>query len=201
MYKNVIKPILDFILSLLAVIMLAPFLVLIIISLFFINNGRVFFVQERIGRSGQPFNLVKFRTMADTANSNGVLLPDRLRVTKTGKIMRDFSIDELPQLINILAGKMSFIGPRPLLRKYLDLYTPQQARRHEVKPGLTGWAQVNGRNSITWNEKFKLDVWYVDNSSFILDTRILFMTIQRVLTRQGINSTEKSTMPAFNGKN
>ena len=167
----------------------------------FTNKGRPFFCQNRPGKNGKIFRLVKFRTMIDKSDAEGILLPDNQRITKIGRFMRSASIDELPQLLNILSCKMSFIGPRPLLKEYLPLYNTQQARRHEVKPGITGWAQVNGRNAITWTEKFKLDVWYVDNLTFLLDMKIFFKTILKVINRQGINSSERFTMKSFNGNN
>ncbi len=201
MYKSITKPILDFVMALLMLFLLAPFFLFIMFLLMFLNKGKVFFLQERPGKNGRLFKLIKFRTMNDKMDSEGLPLPDKDRITAVGRLLRLYSIDELPQLFNVLAGAMSFVGPRPLLTRYLLLYNSQQARRHEVKPGLTGWAQINGRNSITWNEKFRLDIWYVDNICFILDTKIFFITLIRVLSRQGINSTEKSTMPAFNGEN
>jgi lipopolysaccharide/colanic/teichoic acid biosynthesis glycosyltransferase len=201
MYKLFIKPFLDFIFSLLALIILFPFLLCLLMILLIANKGRPFFCQTRPGKNGKIFKLVKFRTMVDKSDPEGILLPDNQRITKIGRFMRSASIDELPQLINILSCKMSFIGPRPLLKEYIPLYNTQQARRHEVKPGITGWAQVNGRNAITWTEKFKLDVWYADNLTFLLDMKIFFKTILKVINRQGINSSERFTMKSFNGNN
>jgi len=200
-YNLFIKPLLDFCFSLLVLLILSPFLICLIMILSIANNGKPFFFQKRPGKNGKVFRLVKFRTMIDKSDSDGTLLSDNQRITKIGRFMRSTSIDELPQLVNILSCKMSFIGPRPLLTEYLPLYNSIQARRHEVRPGITGLAQVNGRNAITWDEKFKLDVWYVDNLTFILDTKIFFKTILKVINRQGIDSSERVTMKAFNGNN
>ena len=187
MYKNFFKRIFDFIISLIVLICISPILVLFIILLHFANKGAgVFFYQERPGKGGKLFKLIKFKSMTDEKDENGVLLPNDQRVTKIGRFIRKFSIDELPQLFNILKGDMSLIGPRPLLKRYLELYTPEQARRHEVRPGMTGWAQVNGRNNITWSEKFKLDVWYVDHCSLWLDIKIVFMTVKSVFAGKNV---------------
>lgn len=199
MYKRFIKPVSDFILALISVIVLSPVFLICIIVLLIVNRGKVFFIQQRPGKNAKLFSLIKFRTMVDRKDNNGILLPDSLRITKTGKFMRLYSIDELPQLINILFGKMSFVGPRPLLAKYIPLYSPRQARRHEVKPGLTGWTQVNGRNNLAWEQKFELDVYYVDNISALLDVRIMFRTVKSVLKREGINHSMENTMPVFSG--
>ena len=194
-----IKRILDFIISLVALIILSP-LMLIIYILVKINLGSpAFFVQERVGKDNKVFKMIKFRTMRDARDKNGNLLSDNERVTKLGSFLRSFSLDELPELINIIRGDMSLIGPRALLVQYLGLYNDEQIRRHEVLPGLTGWAQINGRNSITWSEKFKLDVWYVDNWSLWLDIKIFFLTFWKVLKREGINQSESVTMEYFNG--
>ncbi len=201
MYRSIIKPLADFIISLFSLIILSPVILILVIILLIANKGQPFFCQYRPGKNGRLFKLLKFKTMLDTKDANGVLLPDKQRITRIGKFMRSASFDELPQLFNVLSGKMSFIGPRPLLKEYLPLYNQHQARRHEVKPGLTGWAQVNGRNTISWAEKFNLDVWYVDNISFLLDIKIFFKTIFKVLNCQGINSSEKFTMSAFKGNN
>lgn len=173
------------------------------VGLHFANKGAgVFFFQERPGRDGKIFKVIKFKSMTDERDSEGKLLPNEQRITNVGKLIRKTSIDELPQLFNVLKGDMSLIGPRPLMVRYLELYTPEQARRHNVRPGITGWAQVNGRNAISWSKKFELDVWYVDNLSFLLDMRIVFMTIGNVLTRKGINSSEKKVGSiGFNGHN
>ena len=196
-----IKRILDFIISLVALIILSP-LMLIIYILVKINLGSpAFFVQERVGKDNKVFKMIKFRTMRDARDKNGNLLSDNERVTKLGSFLRSFSLDELPELINIIRGNMSLIGPRALLVQYLGLYNDEQIRRHEVLPGLTGWAQINGRNSITWSEKFKLDVWYVDNWSLWLDIKIFFLTFWKVIKREGINQSESVTMEYFNGTN
>ncbi len=196
-----IKRILDFIISLVALIILSP-LMLIIYILVKINLGSpAFFVQERVGKDNKVFKMIKFRTMRDARDKNGNLLSDNERVTKLGSFVRSFSLDELPELINIIRGDMSLIGPRALLVQYLGLYNDEQIRRHEVLPGLTGWAQINGRNSITWSEKFKLDVWYVDNWSLWLDIKIFFLTFWKVIKREGINQSESVTMEYFNGTN
>jgi len=200
-YLRFVKPLFDRGFSLIVLALLFPFLLFMTLILVVSIGGRPFFCQIRPGKNGMPFRLIKFRTMKDTTDSKGVLLPDSQRITSIGKFMRSFSIDELPQLLNILTGKMSFIGPRPLLKEYMTLYSSEQGRRHEVRPGLTGWAQVNGRNAITWTEKLKLDVWYVDNVTFLLDTKIFFKTILKVLNRQGVNSSASFTMEPFKGNN
>lgn len=163
------------------------------------TNGRPFFTQQRPGKNGKIIKLIKFRTMRDAFDKNGNQLPDKYRITKVGRFIRSVSIDELPQLINVLKGDMSLVGPRPLLIDYLPLYSPEQARRHEVRPGITGWAQVNGRNTLSWEEKFAMDVWYVNNLSLLLDIRILLLTIVKVLKREGINAAEAGTMSPFTG--
>ena len=165
----------------------------------FANGSKVFFWQDRPGRNGKVFRLFKFKTMNDRTDATGKLLPDKDRLTGIGRFIRSTSMDELPQLINVLKGDMSLVGPRPLLVKYLPLYTPEQARRHEVRPGITGWTQVSGRNSLSWEEKFKLDVWYVDHLSFALDIKILWLTLIKVLKREGINQAGQATMEAFKG--
>ena len=170
--------------------------------LYFVNKGAgAFFFQERPGLNNKIFKVVKFKTMTDERDSDGKLLPDSVRLTKIGKFVRSTSIDELPQLINVLKGDMALIGPRPLLVQYLSLYSQKQARRHKVRPGITGWAQVNGRNAISWTKKFDLDVWYVDHCSFMLDLKIIFLTIKKVLVREGISEQGQATMEVFNGKN
>lgn len=189
MYKHFFKRVIDFFISLTALLVLSPVLMIIVIWLHFANKGAgAFFLQDRPGKDGKIFKVVKFKSMTDEKDENGNLLPGELRVTKIGKFLRKASIDELPQLFNVLKGDMAIIGPRPLMPRYLKLYSPEQARRHEVRPGITGWAQVNGRNSITWTEKFKLDVWYVDHCSLWLDIKIIFKTIVNVLTHKGIDS-------------
>lgn len=199
MYSKVFKSIFDKLLAAIIILITSPVFILLIILFYFSQEKKVFFTQKRPGKNGKVFQLIKFKTMKDTEDSNGNLLPDHLRLTRIGSMVRSLSLDELPQLINVLKGDMSLIGPRPLLVKYLDRYTTEQARRHEVKPGITGWAQVNGRNAIGWDEKFKLDVWYVDNLSFWLDMKILCMTIQKVFLREGISNQQAVTMPEFLG--
>lgn len=196
-----VKRLLDITISLIALIFLLP-LMLLIYLLVIINLGSpAFFLQERVGKDNKIFKMIKFRTMKNSTYKNGNLLSDNERVTKFGSFLRSFSLDELPELINILKGDMSLVGPRALLVQYLGLYNDEQIRRHEVLPGLTGWAQINGRNSITWSEKFKLDVWYVDNWSLWLDIKIFFLTFWKVLKREGINQSESVTMEYFNGSN
>ena len=198
MYKHFFKRIIDFVFSLIAITCVSPILILFIILLHFSNKGAgVFCYQERPGKGGKLFKVIKFKSMTDERDSDGKLLSNDKRVTKVGKFIRKFSIDELPQLFNILKGDMSLIGPRPLLKRYLELYTPEQARRHEVRPGLTGWAQVNGRNNISWTEKFKLDVWYVDHCSVWLDIKIVFMTIKSVFAGKDVEIVSGS----FDGTN
>lgn len=196
-----VKRLLDITISLIVLIFLLP-LMLLIYLLVIINLGSpAFFLQERVGKDNKIFKMIKFRTMKNSADKNGNLLSDNERVTKFGSFLRSFSLDELPELINILKGDMSLVGPRALLVQYLGLYNDEQIRRHEVLPGLTGWAQINGRNSITWSEKFKLDIWYVDNWSLWLDIKIFFLTFWKVLKREGINQSESVTMEYFNGRN
>ena len=197
----IIKRIIDILVSLIALIFLSPVL-LIIYLLVIINLGTpAFFLQERVGKNNKVFKMIKFRTMKDARDRDGNLLSDNERVTKFGSFLRSFSLDELPELINILKGDMSLVGPRALLVQYLEYYNDEQIRRHEVLPGLTGWAQINGRNSITWREKFELDVWYVDNWSIWLDIKIFFLTFWKVIKREGINQSETVTMEYFNGVN
>ena len=202
MYRNFFKRFLDIILSFLALVCLSWLILIFIVLLHFANKGAgVFFLQPRPGKDARIFKVIKFKTMTDEKDSSGNLLPDGKRLTRIGKFVRSTSIDELPQLINVLKGDMSLIGPRPLLVQYLPLYSPEQARRHEVRPGITGWAQCHGRNAISWTEKFKLDVWYVDHCSFATDLKIVFITAQKVLLRKDINSATSATMEYFNGKN
>lgn len=202
MYKQTIKRLIDFLVAFLLLICIGWLLIIIIIWLYSANKGAgAFFYQERPGKNGKIFKVVKFKTMTDERDKDGKLLPDAQRLTKVGKFVRSTSIDELPQLFNVLKGDMSLIGPRPLLVKYLPLYSPEQARRHEVRPGISGWAQCHGRNAISWNEKFKLDVWYVDHCSFWIDLKVIFITIKKVLCRSDINSGTAATIEAFNGKN
>ena len=202
MYKKYIKRLLDFLIVLVALLIIWPVLLCITIWLHFANKGAgAFFTQERPGKDGKIFKVIKFKTMTDERDAAGNLLPDADRLTRVGRFVRSTSIDELPQLINVLKGDMSLIGPRPLLPQYLPLYSPEQARRHEVRPGITGWAQCHGRNAITWTEKFKLDVWYVDNISFWTDVKVVFITIKKVLFREDISSATSATMEFFDGTN
>lgn len=198
-YRNVVKPTLDFIASLVALLILSPVLLLVALALIIGQGGNPFFVQARPGKNDRIFKLIKFRTMNNKRDSNGKLLPDAERLTRIGRFVRQTSLDELPQLINVLKGDMSLVGPRPLLVKYLDRYTPEQARRHEVKPGITGWAQVNGRNAISWDKKLALDVWYVDHTSFLLDLKILWLTLLKVLRSEGIAQEGQATAEEFKG--
>ncbi len=201
MYKNIFKRVFDFTIALIAICILFFLMISIIVIIFISNSGKVFFRQERPGKNGKVYKVIKFKTMNDRKDIDGKLLPDNERLTAIGKFIRTTSMDELPQLLNVLKGDMSLIGPRPLLVKYLPLYSNHQARRHEVRPGITGWAQVNGRNAISWEEKFEYDVWYVDNLSMLLDLKIIFRTIQKVIIREGISSTTTLTMEAFKGNN
>lgn len=194
-----LKRFFDFIFSGLALLILAPIIGLLAVLIRCMLGAPIFFSQNRPGINGKPFKMRKFRTMSNECSSDGILLPDERRLSSFGKWLRTTSLDELPELWNVLIGEMSLVGPRPLLMEYLDLYTPEQARRHDVRPGITGWAQVNGRNSIGWQEKFTLDIWYVDNQSFRLDIKILFLTILRVLRSEGISSKGRATMPKFTG--
>ena len=198
MYKLFFKRVFDIIISLMALICISPFLLILIVVLHFTNKGAgVFFCQERPGKNGKIFKVIKFKSMTDEKDESGNLLPNDQRVTKIGKFIRKFSLDELPQLLNVLKGDMALIGPRPLLVRYLELYTPEQARRHEVRPGLTGWAQVHGRNNISWTEKFKLDVWYVDHCSLLVDIKVIFMTIKNVIAGKNVSVISGS----FDGTN
>lgn len=198
-YGNCLKRVLDFFIALAVLaVLLVPFLALMAL-LALANRGTPFFRQTRPGRHGKLFRIVKFKTMTDERDARGELLPDERRLTRVGRLVRSLSLDELPQLFNVLAGQMSFIGPRPLLPEYLPLYTAEQARRHDVRPGITGWAQVNGRNSISWERKFELDVWYVDHLGFLLDARIIFLTLAKVVQRQGISAEGSATMEKFTG--
>lgn len=201
MYKRCFKRSFDFILALLALILLSPMILLVYILVLIKFGHPVFFKQRRPGKDGKIFTMYKFRTMLNEKDKNGNDLPDMLRLTKFGMLLRSTSLDELPELINVLKGEMSLVGPRPLLVEYLDRYTPEQKRRHEVRPGITGWAQVNGRNSISWEDKFKLDVWYVDNCSIWLDFKIIFLTIAKVFVRDGISQSGHVTVEKFKGYN
>ncbi|MBO9198823.1 MULTISPECIES: sugar transferase [Niastella] len=199
LYRNLLKRCFDLIVSLIAFSLLFPFFILITALLFIANQGSPFFVQPRPGRYGRIFKLVKFKTMNDKKDAAGNLLSDAERLTAIGKFIRKTSLDEIPQLINVIKGEMSLIGPRPLLVEYLPLYNDNQKRRHEIRPGITGWAQVNGRNAIGWNEKFELDVWYVDNVSFQLDCKIVFFTIMKVVKSEGVSQQGHVTMTKFQG--
>lgn len=202
MYRNYLKRWLDFAITLCILAVIWPVLLFVTLWLHFANKGAgAFFTQERPGRNGRIFRVIKFKSMTDERDADGHLLPDARRLTKIGRFVRATSMDELPQLINVLKGDMALVGPRPLLVKYLPLYSREQARRHEVRPGITGWAQVHGRNAISWSEKFELDVWYVDHCSFALDLKIVFFTIKKVLVREGISSETSATMEAFTGNN
>ena len=204
MYKHFFKRVFDFIISLIAIICISPLLLIVTIWLHFANKGAgAFFFQERPGKNAKIFKVIKFKTMTDERDAEGKLLPDEVRLTKVGKFVRSTSIDELPQLFNVLKGDMALIGPRPLLVQYLPLYSPEQARRHEVRPGISGWAQCHGRNAISWTEKFKLDVWYVDHVSLLTDLKVIFITIKKVLFKEDINQVggEWATMDPFNGHN
>lgn len=198
-YKNIVKPLADFLISAILLIILFPIILGVTLLLAISNRGSVFFLQPRPGYQIKPFKIIKFKTMRDVYDDTGSPLPDELRLTKTGQWVRSVSLDELLQLVNVLKGDMSLVGPRPLLMQYLERYTPEQARRHEVKPGITGWAQVNGRNAISWEEKFRLDVEYVDRQSCWLDLKILWLTIVYVLQRKGINADGHVTMEEFKG--
>ena len=202
MYKHFFKRFFDFCISLVALIIISPILLVITVWLHFANKGAgVFFFQERPGKDAKIFKVIKFKTMTDERDAEGNLLPDEQRLTKVGKFVRSTSIDELPQLINVLKGDMSLIGPRPLLPQYLPLYSPEQARRHEVRPGISGWAQCHGRNAISWTEKFKQDVWYVDHVSLMTDLKVIWITIMKVIKRADINEAGQATMEPFNGHN
>lgn len=202
MYKSGLKRCLDFLISLSVVFILSPVLLVLAGILTYANKGAgAFFLQERPGKDGKIFRVIKFKTMTDERDAEGNLLPDAERLTSVGKFVRSTSLDELPQLINVLKGDMALIGPRPLLPQYLPLYSPEQARRHDVRPGITGWAQVNGRNAISWTKKFELDVWYVEHCSFLLDLKIVFRTVKKVFVREGISSATSVTMEPFTGNN
>jgi len=199
MYQLIIKPLVDKLVAIQLLVLGSPILLVTMMSLAIVNQGKVWFIQTRPGHRGKIFKIIKFRTMTDERDANGELLPDKMRITTIGNIVRNLSIDELPQLINVLKGDMSLIGPRPLLEEYLPLYNPSQQRRHLVKPGITGWAQVNGRNSITWRQKFELDTWYVDHISFLLDCKIVWLTLMKVFMREGVDSSKNETMRKFKG--
>lgn len=201
MYKNYLKRLFDICASILILLGTSPIFLITSLILLFQNEGKVFFYQKRPGKNQIPFNIIKFRTMNDKRDIKGILLPDNKRITTCGKWIRKLSIDELPQMINVLKGEMSLIGPRPLLFKYIPHYTLEQNRRHEVRPGVTGWAQINGRNAISWKKKFELDIEYIDNISFIFDMKIFFLTILKIVKMDGINQTKARPMHPFNGSN
>lgn len=199
MYRHFIKPLFDFIVSLFLIITLSPIILFTVVFIYFYNNGKIFFFQQRLGLNSKPFKIVKFKTMRDSFDKNGIPLPDENRITKAGFLIRVTSLDELPQLINVLRGDMSLVGPRPLLIQYLTRYNSEQAKRHNVKPGITGLAQVNGRNAISWEQKFNFDVEYVEKQSFILDIKILWLTIVKVIKQKGISADGHVTMEEFQG--
>ena len=199
MYVHIVKPLFDRTVALVGLIVASPVILLAMFALLLANKGNIWFLQPRPGKGGKIFKVIKFKTMTDERDTNGVLLPDDRRLTATGKFIRKTSLDELPQLVNVLKGDMSLIGPRPLLVEYLPLYNAEQRRRHDVRPGITGWAQVNGRNAISWQQKFAYDVWYVEHISFILDMKILFMTVLKVFKAEGISSETSVTMEKFRG--
>lgn len=200
-YKTYTKRLLDFIVALFALLVLSPLFILVTVGLYFANKGKPFFLQPRPGLNEKVFQIIKFKTMNDNRDSQGNLLPDAVRLTKIGAFVRKTSLDEIPQLINVLKGDMSLVGPRPLRVHYLPLYSEQQKKRHNVRPGITGWAQVNGRNAISWTKKFEYDVWYVENQTIWLDIKIIFLTIKKVFVREGISKDGHATTEAFNGSN
>ena len=199
MYRNIFKPLFDFSLALVLILVLAPVFIMLVVLLYFFNDKNVFFFQPRPGKNEKVFSIIKFKTMTDQKDASGQLLPDELRLTTMGKFVRKTSLDALPQLLNVLKGDMSFIGPRPLLVSYLPLYNTEQKRRHHIKPGITGWAQVNGRNAISWEKKFEYDVWYVDHLTVVLDLKIFLMTIKKVIKSEGINTAGQATTENFKG--
>jgi len=199
MYKSFLKRTIDLIGAFTGLLLLSPIFLIVTLGLFIANKGKPFFIQKRPGKNGRLFNIIKFKTMTDAKNAQGHLLPDSLRLTAVGKFVRKTSLDEIPQLLNVIKGDMSLIGPRPLLPEYLPLYNKEQKRRHEVKPGITGWAQVNGRNAISWEEKFNYDVWYVDHLSFLTDVRIILLTFKKNFKTSNIAAEGHVTMPTFTG--
>jgi lipopolysaccharide/colanic/teichoic acid biosynthesis glycosyltransferase len=200
-YTQIFKRGIDFLVAFIALMVLLPIMLLLILLLLITGHRKFFFVQQRVGYKEKLFYLIKFRSMTEAKDGNGILLSDEIRLTNFGKWMRKTSLDELPQLFNVLKGDMSIIGPRPLLVQYLELYSDEQKKRHWVRPGISGWAQVNGRNAISWGKKFELDVWYVNNINFLLDFKIIFMTIKKIFVSEGINQNGQATVEAFNGKN
>jgi lipopolysaccharide/colanic/teichoic acid biosynthesis glycosyltransferase len=201
LYPKYIKRIIDFVLSFVLIIAISPIILIVALILFVVNRGKIFFIQKRPGKNGKIFSIIKFMTMNERKDKDGLLLPDIDRLTRVGNFVRKTSLDELPQLFNVLLGDLSLVGPRPLLTEYLPLYNEVQKRRHEVKPGMTGWAQINGRNSISWNEKFRLDIWYVDNISFLLDMKIMTLTVLKIFKSEDVNSSKTITMDKFTGRN
>ncbi|MEO2063062.1 MAG: sugar transferase [Christiangramia sp.] len=201
MYRSFFKPLIDFLAASIGFLLLSPLFLVFTVLLAIVNKGTPFFYQQRPGLHGRIFKIIKFKTMTDAKDDLGKLKPDAERLTMIGRIVRKTSMDEIPQLLNVIKGDMSLVGPRPLLPQYLYIYTPRQARRHEVKPGITGWAQVNGRNAISWTKKFELDIWYVEHISFSVDLQILFKTVRKVLISEGINTENMATTEPFNGRN
>lgn len=201
MYKFFFKRIIDFLIALIGLILLSPVFIVVMILLYFANQGKPFFLQARPGLNEKIFNIIKFKTMNDKKDGQGNYLPDSERLTRIGSFIRQTSLDELPQLINVLKGDMALIGPRPLLPQYLSLYNESQKRRHNIRPGITGWAQVNGRNAISWTMKFELDIWYIDNVSFATDCKVMFLTLKKVIKKEGINQADQATVEAFTGNN
>lgn len=201
MYKFFFKRVIDFLIALTALMVLSPVFIVVMILLYFVNQGKPFFVQARPGLNEKIFNIIKFKTMNDKKDVQGNYLPDSERLIPIGSFIRQTSLDELPQLINVLKGDMALIGPRPLLPQYLPLYNESQKRRHNIRPGITGWAQVNGRNAISWKMKFELDIWYIDNVSFATDCKVMFLTLKKVIKKEGINQAQQATVEAFKGNN
>lgn len=201
MYSKAFKRLLDFFLALIGFLILLPLFIVLTVYLYFSNNGKPFFFQKRPGKNERIFSIIKFKSMNDKKDNNGNLLPYEDRITKTGLFIRKYSLDEIPQLLNVIIGDMSLVGPRPLLIAYLPLYNSEQKKRHLVKPGITGWAQVNGRNAISWEQKFMLDTWYVNNLSFLVDVKILALTVKKVIIKDGVNNADNLNMPEFKGNN
>ncbi|MGN7757160.1 sugar transferase [Chryseobacterium sp. 22532] len=201
MYKFFFKRVIDFLIALIGLILLSPVFIIVTVLLYFANQGKPFFLQARPGLNEKIFNIIKFKTMNDKKDGQGNYLPDSERLTRVGSFIRQTSLDELPQLINVLKGDMAIIGPRPLLPHYLSLYNESQKRRHNIRPGITGWAQVNGRNAISWTMKFELDIWYIENVSFATDCKVMFLTLKKVIKKEGINQADQATVEAFTGNN
>ncbi|WP_307209048.1 sugar transferase [Chryseobacterium lathyri] len=201
MYKFFLKRVIDFLIALIGLILLSPVFIIVTVLLYFANQGKPFFLQARPGLNEKIFYIIKFKTMNDKKDGQGNYLPDSERLTRVGSFIRQTSLDELPQLINVLKGDMAMIGPRPLLPQYLPLYSESQKRRHNIRPGITGWAQVNGRNAISWTMKFELDIWYIDNVSFATDCKVMFLTLKKVIKKEGINQADQATVEAFTGNN